>query len=248
MRVVYLIPGAMSKTSLGAAELRRREGMLRTWAFPGTDVDVIDLPNGVASIESMYEELIAAPMAVERIRELEAEGADAVIIGCAGDPGLEAAREMVRIPVIGPGEASFLLGAHLGHRIGMLTVFDSLAASHRQQAFRAGVLDKYAGARGLEIPVLDLMRDRDTTFERIAAVGRRAMEADGADVLILGCMTMSFLDVAPRLSAMLGIPVVNAGQAALKAAEVQVSIRLAHSKKAFPLPPKMQVVAASRAN
>ncbi len=248
MRVVYLIPGALSKTSLGVAELRRREALLRAWAFPGTNVDVIDLPDGVASIESMYEELMAAPMAVERICELEGEGADAVIIGCAGDPGLEAAREMVSIPVIGPGEASLLLAAHLGHRVGMLTVFQSLAPSHRQQAFRAGVLDKYSGARGLEIPVLDLMRDRDATFERIAAVGRRAMQEDGADVLVLACMTMSFLDVAPRVSELLGIPVINAAQAALKAAEVQVSIRLSHSKIAFPRPPKMAAMVASRAN
>jgi allantoin racemase len=248
MRICYVVPGAMSQGPLGVTEMERRERLLQEWAFPGTTVTVVDVANGVKSIESAYEELLAAPGAIDRIRHLEREGIDAAIIGCFGDPGLEAARELVAIPVIGPGEASLLLAAQLAHRITILSVFDSLAASHRQQAFRAGVLDKLASVRGLDIPVLELMRDPDATFSRIVQVGRRAVEQDGAEVLIFGCMTMSFLGVAPRLSDALGVPVVNAAQAALKAAESLVSINLSHSKKAFPLPPKLQEagVAAAR--
>ena len=197
---------------------------------------------------SAYEELLAAPGAIDRIRDLEEKGLDAAIIGCFGDPGLEAARELVSMPVVGPGEASLLLGAQLGHRMTILSVFDSLAASHRHQAFRAGVLDKLASVRGLNIPVLELMRNPDATFAQIVETGRRAIEEDRAEVLIFGCMTMSFLGVAPKLSEALGVPVINAAQAALKAAESLVSIKLSHSKKAFPLPPKLQEakVAATR--
>jgi allantoin racemase len=240
MRICYVVPGAMSQGPLGVTEMQRRERLLQEWAFPGTTVTVVDVANGVKSIESAYEELLAAPGAIDRIRDLEREGIDAAIIGCFGDPGLEAARELVSIPVIGPGEASLLLAAQLAHRVTILSVFDSLAASHRQQAFRAGVLDKLASVRGLNIPVLELMRDPEATFSRIVQVGRRAIEQDGAEVLIFGCMTMSFLGVAPKLSDALGVPVINAAQAALKAAESLVSIHLSHSKKAFPLPPKLQ--------
>jgi allantoin racemase len=240
MRICYVVPGAMSQGPLGVAELRRRERLLQEWAFQGTTVTVVDVENGVTSIESTYEELLAAPGAINRIQDLEREGIDAAMIGCFGDPGLEAARELVSMPVIGPGEASLLLAAQLGHRTTILSVFDSLAASHRHQAFRAGVLDKLASVRGLNIPVLELMRDPEATFGKILQVGRRAIEQDSADVLIFGCMTMSFLGVAPKLSAALGVPVINAAQAALKAAESLVSINLAHSKKAFPLPPKLQ--------
>jgi allantoin racemase len=240
MHVCYVIPGAISKGPLGEAEIRRRETILQSWAFPGTSVTAVDVDNGISSIESAYEELIAAPGGIDRICQLEREGIDAAIIGCFGDPGLEAARELVTIPVIGPGEASLLLAAHLGHRFSILSVFSSLAATHRGQAYRAGVLDKLVSVRGIEIPVLQLMDDPDATFDRIAAAGRVAMEQDGAEVLVFGCMTMSFLDVAPRLSAILGIPVINAAQAALKAAESLTSIGLSHSKKAYPLPPKLR--------
>jgi allantoin racemase len=237
----------MSQGPMGVAEMRRREQLLQEWAFQGSRVTVVDIANGVASIESSYEELLAAPGAIERIQDLEREGIDAAIIGCFGDPGLEAARELVAMPVIGPGEASLLLAAQLAHRITILSVFDSLAASHRTQAFRAGILDKLASVRGLNIPVLELMRDPDATFSKIVRVGRQAIEQDGAEVLIFGCMTMSFLGVAQKLSDALGVPVINAAQAALKAAESLVSINLSHSKRAFPLPPKLQEASGAAA-
>ena len=240
MRICYVIPGDMSGGPLGAAEVRRREAILQGWAFEGTEVSATDVRNGVCSIESSYEELLAAPGGIDRIRALETEGVDAAIIGCFGDPGLEAAREMVTLPVIGPGEASMLLAAQLGHRFGVLAVFDSLAATHRGQAFRAGVLDKLCSVRGIEVPVLELASEPDRTFARIVDVARAAIDRDGAEVLVFGCMSMSFLDVAPRLSRETGVPVINAAQAALKAAESLVSIGLSHSRKAYPLPPKMR--------
>jgi allantoin racemase len=240
MRITYLVPGSFANGAMGAQELRRREGLLQQWAYPGTTVSVVDVPESVNSIESSYEELLAAAASIESIRRLEREGSDAVIIGCFGDPGLEAAREMVSVPVIGPGEASLLLAAQLCHRMSIIAVFDSLAPTHRNQAFRAGVLDKLASVRGLDVPVLELMRNPDATFGRIVEVGRRAVEQDGAEALVFGCMTMSFLGVAPKLMDALGVPVINAAQAALKAAETLVSLELSHSKKAFVTPPKFR--------
>lgn len=245
MNIYYVIPGAISKGPLGAAEVRRREAILQSWAFPGTQAQAVDVDNGVFSIESAYEELIAAPAGIDRIRQLETEGADATIIGCFGDPGLEAARELVTIPVIGPGESSMLLAAQLGHRFSVLAVFDSLAATHRGQAFRAGVLDKLASVRGIGVPVLELMTEPEATFTKIVEMGRKAMDDDGAEALVFGCMTMAFLDIAPRLSDTLGIPVINPAQAALKAAETLVSAGLSHSKKAWPLPPKLAMAQTS---
>lgn len=245
MRIIYVVPGDMSSSPADISKKAERQRLLQNWAFPGTEVSVVDVDNGVHSIESAYEELLSAPETIMRIQALENEGCDGAIIGCFGDPGLEAARELVRIPVIGPGEASLLLAAQLSHRIGVLSVFDSLAASHRKQAYCAGVLEKLVSVRGVGIPVLELMREPETTFSRVVAVGREAVERDGAEALVFGCMSLSFMDIAPRLSEALGVPVINAAQAALKAVETQVSIGLSHSKKSFPLPPKMQATAHS---
>lgn len=238
MRIYYVIPGDLSSRPEGAKEIERRQDILQSWAFPGSIITAIDVRNGIQSIESAYEELLAAPAGIEQIRALERSGADAAVIGCFGDPGLDAARELVHMPVVGPGQASLLLAAHLAHRIGIVSVFDSLAAMHRTQAFRAGVLDKLCSIRAIGIPVLDLNNDPAATVDRLIQVGRAAIETDGAEVLIMGCMTLAFLDMAPRLSEELGVPVINPAQAGLKAAETFCSMKISHSPLAFSAPAK----------
>lgn len=238
MKIQYLVPGPMSKGPMGPQELLRRQALLNSWAFAGTEVVVVDVPDGPASIESAYEELLSVPATLEGVMQAEKDGFDAVILGCFGDPGLEAARELVSIPVIGPGEASLLLAASLGHRFSVVTILDNVVAGQELQAYKAGVKDKLASVVATEIPVLDLMKDPAKSRARVIEVGRQAITQHRADTLMLGCMTMSFLDVADEVSAELGVPVINAGKAALKAAESLVSLGMAHSKRAFPTPPK----------
>src|SRR5215211_932591 len=62
---------------------------------------------------------------------------------------------------------------------------------------------------------------------------------DRADTLILGCMSMGFLNVAEEMSETLGVPVINPGRASLKMAEALVGAGLVHSKVAFMTPPKI---------
>lgn len=239
MKVAYVVPGPMSKGPMGLAEMQRREGLLNGWAFPGTEVSVIDVAEGPASIESAYEEMLAIPPTLDLIARCEAEGYDAAIIGCFGDPGLEAARELVTMPVVGPCESSLLLAAGLGHRFSVLTIFEGLIAGQEYLAIRAGVRDKLGSVRATGIPVLDLMKDPDATRARLIEVASACVREDRADALLFGCMTMSFLDMGDEISAAVGVPVVNAGRAALKQAETLVSMGLAHSKKAYPTPAKM---------
>lgn len=240
MRIAYVVPGPMSKGPMGLKEMRRREGLLNAWAFPGTEVKVVDVPSGPASIESAYEEALCVPETINLIMKCEREGYDAAIIGCFGDPGLEAARELATIPVVGPCESSLLLAAGLGHKFSILTIFDSMVAGQEMLAYRAGVKAKLASVRATGIPVLELMNDPAATKRKLVDVARACVEEDHADAFLFGCMTMSFLDMAEEISAAVGAPAVNAGKAALKHAEMLVSMGLSHSKTAYPLPAKMQ--------
>lgn len=240
MRIAYVVPGPMSKGPMGLKEMRRREALLNSWAFQGTTVSVVDVPTGPASIESAYEEALCVPATIDLIMKCERDGFDAAIIGCFGDPGLEAARELATIPVVGPCESSLLLAAGLGHKFSVLTVFDSLIAGQELLAHKAGVAAKLASVRATGIPVLDLMKDFEFTKRRLIEVADVCVKQDRADSFLFGCMTMSFLDLADEISAAVGAPAVNAGKAALKHAEMLVSMGLAHSKKAYPMPAKMQ--------
>jgi len=240
MRIAYVVPGPMSKGPMGLKEMRRREALLNSWAFQGTSVSVIDVPTGPVSIESAYEEALCVPATIDLIMQCERDGFDATIIGCFGDPGLEAARELTKIPVVGPCESSLLLAAGLGHKFSVLTVFDSLIAGQELLTHKAGVAAKLASVRATGIPVLDLMKDPEFTKRRLIEVAEACVRQDRADAFLFGCMTMSFLDLADEVSAAVGAPAINAGKAALKHAEMLVSMGMSHSKTPYPYPAKMQ--------
>jgi allantoin racemase len=238
MKLVYVVPGAMSRGPLGSKELVRRQAVLQRAAFPGTEVEIVDNPQGPASIESAYEEYLSVPGTLEALQKLESRGVDGAIVGCFGDPGVDAARELLRMPVVGPGEAAMLLAASLGHRFAVVTVLDSIVQPLRRLAWSTGVLDKLASVRSVGIPVLELYQDLDRTMARMLAVGREAVAADGADSIVLGCMTMAFAERHRALEEALGVPVVSPAHAALKFLEALVGAGLRHSKRAYPFPPK----------
>lgn len=235
MRIVYVIPGVMDKK-----EVKRRGELLKKWAFSETKIEIVSITEGPSSVESMYEEYLTIPATAKEIFRLEKEGYDAAILGCAGDPGLDAMREITtKMLVVGPGEASVLTAAMLGHKFSLITIAESMIASSKELIYKAGVLDKLASVRAVNIAVLDLTKNRKTTLKKLIEESRKAIEEDGADCLVLGCMTMGFLDVAEEISRAVNLPVVNPSMNALKIAEALVASSLSHSKKAFALPPKL---------
>ena len=94
-----------------------------------TIIHITDVESGPSSIESAYEEYLSVPGAVEKAIQAEKDSFDGIILGCFGDPGLEALREMVKIPVVGPGETAMHIAAMLGHRFSIVTVLDSVVPS-----------------------------------------------------------------------------------------------------------------------
>jgi allantoin racemase len=239
MRILYLVPAPMGRTPEGRAEMQRRGDLLARYAATGTETGIADVPGGPASIESMYEEYLSIPATVRRAVELEGEGWDALILGCHGDPGLDALRELVSIPVVGPGEATALMAVSLGHRFSVVTITESMIAPTERQMRNVGVGEKLASVRAVGIPVLALHRDRERSMAAVIAEGRRAIQEDRADTLVLGCMTMGFLEIAEAVAPELGVPVLNPGKVALKFAEALVGAGLTHSRRAYMLPPKL---------
>ncbi len=234
-KIIYVVPGIMNQ-----AEMDRRGKLLQEWAFPGVETAITGVTEGPASVESMYEEYLSIPATAAKIYQLEQEGYDAAIVGCAGDPGLDGMREITtKMLVVGPGQTSMQVAAMLGNRFSVLTVTSSTVASCYELAHQAGVAAKLASVEPLEIPVLELSRDREATIAKIVSIGRTAVKEARADVLVLGCMTMGFLDVAEEIQEKLGVPVVNPSKVGLKVAEALVGSGLKHSKQAFMLPPKL---------
>lgn len=242
MRILYQLTSPMDRT-LGPGEVARRQRVLQTAAASGVEVIAEPTATGPASIESARDAGLVVPELVRLAPEAEARGYKAIIVGCYSDPGLDALRELVSIPVIGPGAASLHLAAQLGTRIGLLTPsgrgFGRVAARARALALAPLLVS----VRGVGLSVMDLAEQKPGAIEKVVAAARVSLDADGADVIALGCMSMAFVPgICEELSARLGVPVVNPVVAALKTAEACVALGISHSKSAWPQPKPQKFV------
>ncbi|MFC1662357.1 aspartate/glutamate racemase family protein [Gemmatimonadota bacterium] len=237
MKILYFVPGPLSTTALGAEELERRRQFLARRAFAGTEVAVREAAHGPKTIESCVEECLSLPAVMEAIPPLEKEGFDAAIIGCFDDPGLAGARELAQIPIIGPGLASCHWAAQLGDRFAIITVVEEVIPLLRRLMRVYGLEGLVTDILAVEVPVLELHGQREAVLENLADEGKAAVQR-GADVLVLGCMTMGFLGIARDLQDRLQVPVVNPVLAGLKAAETAVAMSTTHSRRAYPTPRK----------
>ena len=233
MKIAYLAPGPLSVTQLGPEELARRREYLERYTFPGTNIEVWEAEHGPTSLESAWEEVRAVPEIVRAVRRLAREGADAVIIGSFDDPGLAAARELVRIPVIGPAQASCHLAVQLGDNFGVLTVVDEVIPLLRRLIRAYGLHPMLCDIRSVHVPVLELRRQPDAVLENLTREGRTLIEA-GADTIVIGGMTLGFLGIAGELEKRLEVPVIDPVLTSLKMAEALVGLSAVHSVRAYP--------------
>lgn len=202
------------------------------------DLVIVGLERGPTGLECAFEEAMAGPHILEQVALAGEEGYHAVMLDCAGDPVLAAARERSTIPVVAPGEAGMLFAMSLGERFSIITVSPAVGWMHRNVRVY-GFTDRMASIRGVKISLKDLIETEDRTEKILLETGRTMMEEDGAEVILLGCTGMS--GYAPALTEALGIPVLDPAACALKIAVDLVEMGVSHSKLSYPFPPPREI-------
>ncbi|SDJ71627.1 aspartate/glutamate racemase family protein [Billgrantia gudaonensis] len=206
-------------------------------AAPGTRIIATQPDSGPASIESHFDEAVAAVGVIDEIIEGEREETDAYVIACFGDPGLLAARELTRAPVIGIAEAAFHMATLISTRFSIVTTLGRTGIIAEHLLAQYGFTHHCRRVRAAEIPVLDLEESGDAALGRIIDESRRARDEDGIGAIVLGCGGMAKL--TGEISEAVGLPVVEGVTAAIKLAEALVGLGLGTSKHgdlAFPRP------------
>lgn len=212
--------------------------------FPGLTVTQVSIAAGPASIESEYEVVLAAPETVKRAVEAEREGADAVVIDCMADPALRAAREAVRIPVVGPAQTSMHVAAMLGQRFAVLNTSTRVRGMFENNAALAGATSKMVSIRSVEIPVLELEQDTGRTHALLLREAIAAVEEDGAEAIIFGCTGMLGCAEAVRIGLLnkgYDVPVIDPIPNAVAFAAGLVRTGLTHSALSYPRPPRKKI-------
>ncbi|WP_404298589.1 aspartate/glutamate racemase family protein [Halomonas sp.] len=206
-------------------------------AAPDTRITATQPGSGPVSIESHFDEAISAIGVLEEVLAGEQGEVDAYIIACFGDPGLLAARELTRAPVIGIAEAAFHMATLISTRFSIVTTLGrtGIIAEHLLEQY--GFRHHCRRVRAAEIPVLDLEQNGDAALVRLIDECRRARDEDNIGAIVLGCGGMA--DLTDTISREVGLPVIEGVTAAVKLAEALVGLGLGTSKHgdlAFPRP------------
>lgn len=150
--------------------------------------------DGALATVGMLEVLAAYP-----------EPFDAVVVACFGDPGIDAVRMLVRVPVVGIGAASFTQAAFMSPQFAIVT--PAVGTPERYAAVTAsmGLSKPFIGTYQTEFSVVDFESGDPAVLETLVFHADQAVK-DGAECLLFGCAGIA--DQIQEIQERVGVPCV----------------------------------------
>ncbi len=232
-RIKVIVPIAMDEEGVA----NRASQLPSQVIAPGFKPEFEAVSWGAALGDSYHDMLLMDFTVFQAGIDAEEQGYSAVVIDTVSDSGLRPLRSRLSIPVLGPGETAFHMAMTLGKKFTVLTMWDEWFPLYEKTLTEYGYWPRVASLRSIDTrPDLEELLEgkEEVVFAKLKAEAEKAIEEDGADVIVLGSTTMH--QSADWLANELPIPVINPGLVAYKQAELLVQLGLTHSKKAFPPP------------
>jgi allantoin racemase len=232
-RIKMIIPVPVPDAALKSFAAQLPPGLIR----PDITVDFTCASRGGATLDSYYEGTLADAFCLAAGLNAEDEGYAAVCVNSMSDSGVAALRSRLSIPVIGTAQATYLLACQLGHKFSIISMWGRWRWLYEKVLDDQGLRQRLASIQSIDVPpdaAVLLSGKEDEIFPLLEIAARRAVEEDGADVLVLGSTTMhqSF----EFLKKTMPVPVLNPGVIAYKACEMLIDLELSHSKSSYPSP------------
>jgi allantoin racemase len=215
MRILVINPVGTSRWD--AADKK----YLEKFARKDTQVDVASLRRGPESIEDYRSIALVCPEMM-RLAKKNARKYDAMLVNCFGDPCLEALRETVRVPVLGAGETSMLVATMMGQKFAVISPTESTVRHVERNVRRIGLNPAAYSIVPLNLPVLQLGKNRKATIRRIAKLAEKCL-AEGAEVIVLGCTGLAYMSEEARKH--IRAPLLEPASTTLKIAEALAELR-----------------------
>ncbi|MFD6313766.1 aspartate/glutamate racemase family protein [Streptomyces nigra] len=167
---------------------------------------------------------------IDEVVALAHDGADAVVIACAGDGAVTEARSTVDIPVVGPLEATLGIAIGYGWKFGVVTVDDRAWATHLDQLVHAyGFGGRYIGTERMKTPIARVFTEGfsnpQLVLDDLTERGRELVDK-GADVILIGSGGLCAFATSGGLSRVgeLDVPVLDTVAVGLKVAEMRAAL------------------------
>jgi Asp/Glu/hydantoin racemase len=242
-KILTIVPFAMSPDNLAL-----RQQQLQGLQFgPDLHFEYRSVKAGPVNYSSHHDFVLADASIFEAGCRAQAEGFSAVCIDTMSDSGVAALRSVLDIPVFGPGKVSMLTALMLGDRFSILTMASRWKPLYKKALDELGMHHKCASVRAIEVTPDNqalLSGKEEEVFPLLEAAAMKAIEIDGADVIILGSTTMH--QAHAHLQARLPVPVINPGPLSYKIAESMLALGHTHSRTAYPRPmhPRLDMLTA----
>ena len=233
MKVKIIVPIPMDQAGVN----NRASQLPKEMIAPGMEVEFVAVTWGAALGDSYYDTMLMDMSVFEAGLKAEEDGYDAICIDTVSDSGLYALRSKLSIPVIGPGQASFHIACCLGHKFSVITMWDEWFHLYTKILKEYGLQSRCASLRSIKTrPDLEelLAGKEEIIFSKLEEECLKAINDDGADVIVLGSTTMH--QSHAYLQEKLPVPVINPGQVGYKLCEMFLQLGLSQSKHAFPAP------------
>jgi len=247
IKIVDIVPVIYTEGIKDAIDDRKNLGkMLKEETNGLVELEVVVIEKGTASIEGAYDEALNVPYILEKVKWAEENGYDAVVLDCFGDPGLDAARELVSIPVVGANQAAIHLASQIAGRFSIINILPETEPLIRGLVTKYGLIQNLASIRTINVPVLELEKNPELTIQKMIEAAEKAVVEDRAYAIVLGCTGMS-----PLVDAMekalkekgINVPVIEPLRAAIHTAIMLVLMGTSHSKEAYRPPrPKYRLL------
>jgi allantoin racemase len=208
---------------------------------PGLSVEFVGVKTGPFILDSYYETTLADAFVVEAGMRAETEGYHAVCINSMSDSGLAGLRSLLTIPVFGSAHTAFAAACVLGKKFSVVTMWRPWAMLYDKVLTENGLYSRLASIRSIEVrpdTAALLEGKEEIVFAKLEDEARKAIEHDGADVIVLGSTTMhqSHAYLAGRLP----VPVINPGLVAFEMCNMFLNLGLSHSKVCYPSPERIE--------
>lgn len=198
----------------------------RAVSCPDTEIIATNPKDGPPSIQGHLDIATCVPgLLAEAARYPQA---DAIVVACFDDTGVDALRCANDAPVIGIGEAAYHAASMIGARFSVVTTLSRSVAGLEANLMHYGLDRKCVRVRATDVPVLALEHNDPGTLDKIRNEIRLAIEEDKAEAIVLGCAGMT--DLMAHLSQEFGLPVVDGVACAVTFAEAMVRAGLKTSK------------------
>jgi allantoin racemase len=191
--------------------------------LPDTQITYVNPEEGPESIETYLDEFLVA-IGVLKIIAKEMDNYDGFIIGCGDDPGLFAARELTDKPVVTIGQSPMLIAPLLGRKFSILGTWEGDGPRSEDKVAKYGLSPLLASIIPSGGTVLGSHQDHKALIDRLEVLGRKAIEEDGAEVLITTCAGLA--GVHKELSRRLGVPCLEGVSCAVKLVEILIDMGL----------------------